>query len=298
MARALDADERIPFDCATTAPVSRAPGPRHVGAVTTAALAAAALGCMTSDPHVPVFPVEAPIVWVDPARCLPSCTHPDDRNLVLVDGAARPTPAGQFRVRADVAPALRAMFEAAAASWGALAISSAYRTHAEQAALWDAFVASEPGRAARPGHSEHEAGLAVDLGFESESGVAWTADNAWQFGFVLSYPQYAQKATGFRYEPWHFRFIGSVLAAELHARAPLTLEELFASTPGLGVSGDCQDCTLPASRSDCADVTPAGRCDGTVLAWCFDGAAAAVDCGVSGLACEVDAAGSADCADP
>jgi LAS superfamily LD-carboxypeptidase LdcB len=267
----------------------------HVGVV----LVATALGCMTSDAEVPDFPARAPMLWVDPARCLPSCTHPDDPDLVLVDGSARATAGGPFRVRADVAPALSAMFEAAAASWGALSISSAYRTHAEQAALWDAYVVSEPGRAARPGHSEHEAGLAVDLGFASDDGVAWTADNAWQFGFVLSYPQYAQRTTGFRYEPWHFRFVGSALARELHARAPLTLEELFASTPGLGVSGDCSDCTLPASRSDCATVTAAGRCDGAVLTWCFEGTAtAAVDCGVSGLICGTDATGTADCGDP
>ena len=264
-----------------------------------AALAATALGCMTSDAEVPVFPVHAPVLWLDPARCLPSCTHPDEQGLVLVDGSARADAGGPFRVRADVAPALLAMFEGAAATWGELSISSAYRTHAEQASLWDALVATEPGRAARPGHSEHEAGFAVDRGFASEAGVTWTADNAWRFGFVLSYPQYAQKTTGFRYEPWHFRFVGSALAAELHARAPLMLEELFASTPGLGVSGDCSDCPLPASRSDCADVTVAGRCDGSVLVWCFDGtAAAAVDCGVLGLICGTDATSTADCGDP
>ena len=268
---------------------------RHVGV----ALTATALGCMTSDAGVPVFPVHAPILWLDPARCLPSCTHPEDWDLALVDASALATPDGPFRVRDDVAPALRAMFEAAAASWGALSISSAYRTHGEQAALWDALAVSEPGRAARPGHSEHEAGLAVDLGFASDAGVTWTADNAWQFGFVLSYPQYAQKTTGFRYEPWHFRFVGSALAAELHARAPLTLEELFASTPGLGVSGDCSDCTMPASRSDCTGLTAAGRCDDAVLTWCFDGTAAgAVDCAVSGLICGTDATGTADCGDP
>ena len=79
-----------------------------------------ALGCMTSDAEMPMLPAPRPMLWVDPARCLPSCTHPDDPDLVLIDGSARATPGGAFRVRADVAPALSALFEAAAASWGAL----------------------------------------------------------------------------------------------------------------------------------------------------------------------------------
>jgi hypothetical protein len=69
-------------------------------------------------------------------------------------------------------------------------------------------------------------------------------------------------------------------------------------SPGLGVSGDCADCTNAGSRADCGALTAAGACAGTVLTWCFDGTATAVDCGTSGLACVADAVGAADCLAP
>ena len=162
--------------------------------------------------------------------------------------------------------------------------------------LWDQLATAEPGRPARPGHSEHEAGLAVDLGFEPDAAVGWTAANAWRFGFVLSFPQNRQKTTGFIFEPWHFRFVGSAVAADLHNRPGVTLEEWFRVSPGLGISGDCADCPLDSSRGDCGALTPAGVCEANVLRWCFDGAAAAVACTASGLACVLDPAGpGADC---
>jgi D-alanyl-D-alanine carboxypeptidase len=176
---------------------------------------------------------------------------------------------------------------------------SAHRTYDDQSKLWDKYSMTQPGRAARPGHSEHEAGLAVDVSFAPDAAGDWTAANAWQYGFVLSYPQYEQKTTGFRFEPWHFRFVGSAVAADLHDDPGLPLEEYFRMSPGLGVFGDCSDCTLPSSRADCGALTLAGRCDGNVLAWCFDGTATAVDCAVSGLACAADPADTgADCVDP
>ena len=117
-----------------------------------------------------------------------------------------------------------------------------------------------------------------------------------RFGFVLSYPQGAQKETGFNFEPWHYRFVGQTVAERLSTRPGLTLEALFSQTPGLGVSGDCADCPLDASRSDCSAVTPEGACDADVLRWCFSGAAAAVDCAASGLRCVAD--GGAMCDEP
>jgi hypothetical protein len=219
-------------------------------------------------------------------------------DLVAVDASARPASGGAFSLRAESQPALAALIEGAADASFTVTISSAHRTYEEQAGLWDDLSVTEPGRAARPGHSEHEAGLAVDLGFTPDAGVDWTTANAWRYGFVLSYPQHEQKTTGFRFEPWHFRFVGSATAAYLHNRVGLTLEEMFRMTPGLGVSGDCADCPLESSRSDCgaASVTAAGTCAGSVLTWCFDGAVAAVDCTTSGLMCLTGMAGQgADC---
>lgn len=254
-------------------------------------------GC--GDNQVPFFAEEAPLVWVDPARCLTDCTHAVEPELVAIDALGVAVAGGGFQIRSEAQPALEAMLSAAAAASSTITIGDAHRTYDQQAALWDQYSTSEPGRAARPGHSEHEAGLAVDLAFATDGGTTWVAENAWRFGFVMSYPQHEQKVTGFRFESWHFRFVGSLIAAQLSAAGGPPLEELFKTSPGLGVSGDCHDCPLDSSHSDCAALTPAGICDGTVLRWCFDGAAGAVDCTTSGLVCAVDlSATSADCIDP
>lgn len=233
----------------------------------------------------PVFAATTPLPWVNPARCLQSCTHLDERGLVTVDEHARRVADGGFRLRAEAQPALAAMFDAAANESLVLTIGSAYRTYDEQAALWDELSPTQPGRPARPGHSEHETGLSVDLGFAPPIAMFWPQENAWRFGFVLSYPQFKQKVTGFNHEPWHYRFVGSEVAARVHDGG-LTLEEFFMTTPGLGASGDCADCPLGSSRSDCSALTDAGTCEAQVLRWCFSGAAGAVDCAASGLSCE------------
>jgi hypothetical protein len=266
---------------------------------TAAIVLAGVSGCDLGGDHIPYFEATRPLPWVDPARCLVSCAHAVEPDLVAVDAAARKASSGAFLLHAEAQPALAALIDGAAAASFTVTISSAHRTHDEQAALWDDLSVTEPGRAARPGHSEHEAGLAVDLGFVPDAAADWAAANAWQYGFVLSYPQHKQKTTGFRFEPWHFRFVGSATAAYLHNRAGVTLEEVFRMTPGLGVSGDCADCPFEASRSDCGALTAAGACEGSVLTWCFDGAIAAVDCTTSGLVCATAAAGpSSDCSDP
>ncbi|HEY7372120.1 MAG TPA: M15 family metallopeptidase [Polyangia bacterium] len=264
---------------------------RH--AVITAAVIglAGAAGCSEhSDAGATTFAAAAPLPWVDPARCLPSCTHTVEPDLVTVDASARLAADGAYQLRADAQPALAALIAGAAAASLTVSIGDAHRTYDQQAMLWDQLSVSEPGRAARPGHSEHEAGLAVDLGFAPDAAGDWSAANAWQYGFVLSYPQGKQKTTGFRYEPWHFRFVGSAAAADLHARPGLTLEEWFRASPERGVSGDCSDCPLAGSRGACDGVSADGLCDATVLTWCFEGTLTQVDCTTSGLACEPDPA--------
>ena len=72
---------------------------------------------------------------------------------------------------------------------------------------------------ARPGHSEHQTGLAVDLGnsnnscaleicFGDTAGGLWLAANAADYGFIVRYPQGKEADTGYQYEPWHLRFLG------------------------------------------------------------------------------------------
>jgi hypothetical protein len=179
----------------------------------------------------------------------------------------------------------------------ALGIASAYRTYAEQAMLYDQLSVTEPGRAARPGHSEHEAGLAVDLSLPDSDAPAWVAANVARYGFVLSYPKGMEKVTGFRYEPWHVRFVGTDVAKDVQ-RSATTLEEYFEQHPDIATWGDCTDCPLASSRSDCAAVSEQGNCAGSVLQWCLQGAAAAVDCASSGLSCgATEPNGSMQCID-
>jgi len=82
---------------------------------------------------------------------------------------------------------------------------------------------------ARPGHSEHQTGLAFDIGAidddmgEWPSGI-WLAENAHRYGFIIRYPKEKQHITGYKYEPWHVRYLGVALATKVY-NSGLTLEE-------------------------------------------------------------------------
>ncbi|WP_256030775.1 M15 family metallopeptidase [Leifsonia xyli] len=98
---------------------------------------------------------------------------------------------------------------------------------------------------ARPGHSEHQTGFAVDISavpaqcslsacFAQTPQGEWLAANAWRFGFLLRYPEDKVAVTGFMFEPWHYRYIGVPLATHLHATGVTTLEEFFGLPSGTG----------------------------------------------------------------
>jgi D-alanyl-D-alanine carboxypeptidase len=137
-------------------------------------------------------------------------------------------------VRAAIVPDLTALREAAAAAGVRLELQSAYRSYAYQArtfAFWVDLQGREAALAtsARPGHSEHQLGTAVDLrsaggpapwdlddwGTTAEG--AWMRRHAWRYGFVMSYPPGARARSCYAYEPWHWRWVGRELAAEIHA---------------------------------------------------------------------------------
>ena len=90
--------------------------------------------------------------------------------------------------------------------------------------------AAPSGETAEPGFSEHEMGLAVDIldqsaGDAAESGVAsWLRENAWQYGFILRYPQGSEESTGMPYSPWHYRYVGEAAAAQIQ-QLGITLED-------------------------------------------------------------------------
>ncbi|MFZ2038727.1 MAG: D-alanyl-D-alanine carboxypeptidase family protein [Minisyncoccia bacterium] len=109
-----------------------------------------------------------------------------------------------------------------------LKIASAYRSFGEQSSLKDAYLVSYGTGANRfsadQGYSEHQLGTTVDIAtdsvdtklvikFETTPAFKWLTENAYRYGFVLSYPK---GNIYYQYEPWHWRFVGVELATELH----------------------------------------------------------------------------------
>jgi D-alanyl-D-alanine carboxypeptidase len=233
------------------------------------------------------------LAWVNPARCLPACTYDPSPTLVRVDEAGEPSARGAHRVADSAQPALRDLIAAARQAGHLVKVSSAFRSYRDQARVWNGT--KEPGRAARPGHSEHQLGTAIDLRLPTTAAIDWLAEHAPSFGFALSYPDGRQRITGYRPEPWHVRFLGRELAEQIHGQGT-TVEETLRAEPDLAEWGSCQDCPLSASRSSCGKVTVDGLCQGTVLTWCYDGALATVDCAVSGQRCgDSPRTGKPDC---
>lgn len=147
-------------------------------------------------------------------------------------------------LRQEASDAVVVMFQAAADEAGlALASNSAYRSYSTQQSVYDSDVASlgQEGAdlsTARPGFSEHQTGLAMDIGaasgacslnqcFADTPEGQWLAANAYRFGFLLRYPADKVPVTGFEFEPWHYRYIGVDLATEMHSTGVTTLEEFF-----------------------------------------------------------------------
>lgn len=111
------------------------------------------------------------------------------------------------------------MLDAAAANGASVTIISSFRSFAAQEIVFGDLAAAEGDAnasdfAARPGHSEHQLGTAVDLGGSRD----WLAANSWRYGFVMSYPAERSPAwTCYASEPWHYRYFGRDRAAAIHA---------------------------------------------------------------------------------
>lgn len=111
---------------------------------------------------------------------------------------------------------------------------SGYRSYAEQTEVYagwnEVYTDGQADRvSARPGHSEHQLGLAIDVNsiefaFADTPEGLWLAENCWKFGFIIRYKEGTEHITGYMYEPWHIRYLGKELAEEVHFSG-LTLEE-------------------------------------------------------------------------
>ena len=130
--------------------------------------------------------------------------------------------------------AFNEMAGAAAADGISLWINSGYRSYQEQEELYNGY-ASERGTdsadevSSRPGHSEHQTGLAFDVndtsfGFENSPEADWLNAHCAEYGFIIRFPDGKEKYTGYTYEPWHIRYLGTKLAKEV-TESGLCLEE-------------------------------------------------------------------------
>ena len=158
---------------------------------------------------------------------------------------------GGYELRAEAAQAMDTMLAAAAADGLTITVQSAYRPYDYQVALFSAQVArfgeeQAEVQVARPGYSEHQTGLAADVGgggcdiescFATTVEGQWIAANASRFGFLVRYPDGKQDVTGFKYEPWHVRYVGVPLATEMHDTGVPTLEEFFGLPAAPGYTG-------------------------------------------------------------
>lgn len=145
-------------------------------------------------------------------------------------------------MRKEAAEALELMFEEGKKVGIELFAVSGYRSYDRQVAVYNAEVAKFGEEkaieaVAFPGSSEHQTGLAMDLSsksanfelseqFGETTEGKWIAENAHNFGFVLRYPKGKEDITGYKYEPWHFRYVGKEAAKNIFEKQ-LTLEEYF-----------------------------------------------------------------------
>ena len=151
-----------------------------------------------------------------------------------------------------------------------VALLAGYRSIDEQAALFarreqEMGAAAAAEGTARPGHSEHHLGTTIDVrpigasdvdqSFGDTPSGQWLEANSWKYGFVLSYPKGAEAITCYKYEPWHFRYVGKDLAKRIHdsglpLRQYLWHWEVTGTEPGMPLSTPRSSTTVPAGAAD------------------------------------------------
>jgi D-alanyl-D-alanine carboxypeptidase len=194
-----------------------------------------------------LYSIDAPdSLWVvvDKKRPLNPLSYVP-KNLVKpkFDDGAGLNPNG-LQLAKPAAKAIKLMATAMkAAGSGTLVLSSTYRSYTTQVAVHNKDVAAlglvaGENLAARPGFSEHQTGLAADLSaagqgctiqvcFATTKAGKWLAANAWQYGFILRYPNGQTPYTGYQFEPWHYRYVGTELSTQMHNTGITVLEKFW-----------------------------------------------------------------------
>ena len=120
-------------------------------------------------------------------------------------------------------------------------ISSGFRSYATQKRVYNNYVKRDGVEGAdkyssRPGHSDHQTGLAFDLNtindsFQYTAEAKWLSQNAYKYGFTIRFPKGREEETGYKYESWHFRYVGEDLATKLYNNGDwLSIEGYFGIT--------------------------------------------------------------------
>ncbi|MGG3563587.1 M15 family metallopeptidase [Neobacillus rhizosphaerae] len=150
------------------------------------------------------------------------------------------------KLRVKAALAIEKLFTGAKEDGVGLLGVSAYRSHEAQTVLFNYYVSLDGYEAARtysaiPGTSEHETGLAIDVTggdgkcaaedcFAGTPEADWLEKHAAEYGFIIRYPNGKDAVTGYKYEPWHLRYVGKSIAKQIMNRG-ITLEEYLKATP-------------------------------------------------------------------
>lgn len=195
--------------------------------------------CTIKDDRAPYGDVDSwQFTLLDHQYALASTYAPQDLVDVKDIGVA-----GKGQVREVMAADLKAMAKAARKAGAPIEVHSAYRSYEKQVLTysnWESVSGSSHAKvsSARAGHSEHQLGTAIDVRSQGtaspwEAGYwgdtkagTWMADNAWKYGFIMSYPDGESDQTCYMHEAWHFRYVGLDMALVVE-ESGLTLREFL-----------------------------------------------------------------------
>ena len=191
----------------------------------------------------------APVVNQDGSFTTSKGFHGETRNgITYIDGVlianktyALPKSYAPGGLTGETSKAFNTMKSAAAQEGISIWVASGFRSYDLQNRLWTNRknkngIAFADAGTARPGHSEHQTGLAMDINmvddaFENTAAGQWLFKNAYKYGFILRYPRGKTGETGYKYESWHYRYVGVDLATKLYNGGNwITLENYFGIT--------------------------------------------------------------------
>ncbi|WP_147534768.1 M15 family metallopeptidase [Bacillus marasmi] len=199
----------------------------------------------TGDAITVIAQPEAIAVLVNKYFKLPENYAPQDlvpANIPFISSATTE----KRKLRSEAATAIAELFAGAKDQGIHLLGVSGYRSHATQVSLFNHYVQQDGYEKARtysavPGTSEHETGLAIDVTgsdgrcpaqdcFGGTVEAEWLQTHAAEYGFIIRYPKGKDSITGYKYEPWHLRYVGKQIASDVMNKNT-TLEEYFNAVP-------------------------------------------------------------------